>query len=129
MHKLLRFVYYWFPPLMWMTIIYYMSSQPRITMTQSSHWDFFIFKSLHMIEYGLLFFLLYRAFRSLKVIANAWVVVSAIGISALYAASDELHQLSIPTRTGRLRDVFIDILGMLVVYAMIKSIRILQKLL
>jgi len=106
-----------------------MSSQPRITMTESTIWDFFIFKTLHMIEYGLLFFLLYRAFHSLPKWNETWSFVMSIGISVAYAISDELHQLTIATRQGKLRDVIIDVIGMLIVYAMIKSIRFVRKLL
>lgn len=53
----------------------------------------------------------------------------SIGISVAYAISDELHQLTIATRQGKLRDVIIDVIGMLIVYAMIKSIRFVRKLL
>lgn len=129
MRSVSRFVYYWIPPLVWMAMIYYMSSQPRIGMTESTLWDFVIFKTLHMIEYGLLFFLLYRALLSLPKWNDMWSFAVGMIISIGYAVSDELHQLTIASRQGKLRDVIIDIIGMLIVYAMIKSIRAVRKLL
>ncbi len=129
MHNVIRFIYYWIPPLIWMGMIYYMSSQPRIAMTESDVWDFLIFKTLHMVEYGLLFFLLYRAFNSLPKWNEIWTFCVSMALSVGYAISDELHQLSVASRHGKLRDVVIDIVGMLIVYAMIKSIRVVRKLL
>lgn len=38
----------------------------------------------------------------------------ALGITVLYALSDELHQSFVPDRTGRPDDVFIDALGALI---------------
>lgn len=129
MRNVTRFVYYWIPPLVWMGMIFYMSSQPRIAMTESTVWDFLIFKTLHMVEYGLLFFLLYRAFHSLPKWNETWIFCVSMALSVGYAISDELHQLSIVSRQGKLRDVVIDVIGMLIVYAMIKSIRVVRKLL
>ena len=50
-------------------------------------------------------------------------------ITIIYSVTDELHQLVIPTRQGRLRDVLIDIVGMIVMYAMIRKVRLIKKLL
>ena len=37
--------------------------------------------------------------------------ISAVTVCCLYAASDELHQLFIPGRSGEVRDVLIDTSG------------------
>lgn len=113
---------YWLPPLAWMAIIFYLSSQPRFTATGEPLEDFLIFKILHMCEYGLLAGLLFNA------LYNTFThhVMSAIRlagiISITYAASDELHQMYVPTRSGTVRDVLIDTVGILIVlYVIFKT--------
>ena len=87
------------------------------------------FKTLHMVEYALLFFLFYRAFHSLSRLKQKGVLLCAILSSLIYSATDEFHQLFIPTRQGRLRDVLIDLAGMLIMYTVIRNVRYLKKLL
>ncbi len=71
-------------------------------------------KAAHMTEYGVLAFFIY-------VWIGKWMnaglkrYLSALLISALYAASDEIHQLFIPGRSGRVTDVLIDSSGALIV--------------
>lgn len=129
MHKLLRIIYYWLPPFLWMGIIFYMSSQKSISITSNAVSEFVTFKTLHMIEYAFLFFLLYRAFQSLSWIQKNKIVLYAICIALLYSLTDELHQLGIPTRQGRFRDILFDVVGMLVMYGIIKKVRLIKKLL
>jgi len=51
----------------------------------------------------------------------------AIAIS--YSVTDELHQLLIPTRQGRIRDILFDMGGILIMYGIIRKVRLLRKLL
>jgi VanZ family protein len=81
-----------------------------------------IFKSFHLIEYGILFILSEWSFRlhfrkTGKTIhlgrfrfhwGPAW---AAFLLVVVYGASDEFHQTFVPTREGKLRDVLIDGLG------------------
>lgn len=116
-------LYYWLPPLIWMGVIFYVSSRPRISITENSLYAFLIFKTLHLIEYALLYFLLFRALYSLKgknfTLGHKFLL--AFIVSALYGLSDEIHQAFVPTREGRLRDVFIDSGGALLMYIYIKG--------
>ncbi len=118
-----RKIFYWLPPLIWMGVIFYFSSYPKVSITQNSLFAFIIFKSLHVIEYGILYFLLFRAFYSLeKMKLNfRYKVIFTFLAAIFYALSDEIHQTFIPTREGRLRDVFIDTAGMVLMYIYIKS--------
>jgi len=125
----MNILYYWFPPIAWMGMIFYMSSQKSISISTNTVTEFFTFKTLHMIEYALLFFLLYRALQSLHFFHKNICGLSAFCITILYSIVDELHQLSIPTRQGRLRDILFDIVGMLVMYVIIRKVRLIQKLL
>lgn len=124
-----QFMYYWFPPLLWMACIYYMSSQSSIHISTYYLPNFLFFKFLHVIEYALLFFLVFRAFNSLLIKPQIIAFLFSLGISTLYSLSDEMHQLSVPTRQGRIRDIIIDVIGMLIMYTVIKRIKLLKKLL
>ena len=59
------------------------------------------------MEYTVLFILWFRALGNKN-------PTQAIIFSLIYAFTDEMHQLFIPGRTGRLRDVAIDSIGMIV---------------
>jgi VanZ family protein len=67
-------------------------------------------KAGHFTEYLVLSVLLYRALRG----AERWSIRAAgmsLGIAAVYAASDELHQLFVPGRTAAVADCLIDVSG------------------
>ena len=72
-------------------------------------------KCAHLTEYAILALLFWRAVRKpLKNDARPWswpLAGRAILFVALYAASDEFHQLFVPTREASLRDVAIDTTG------------------
>jgi len=129
MRRKIDILFYWLPPLIWMGVIFYMSSQRSITMTKNVTTDFVTFKTLHMIEYAFLFFLFYRAFQSIKLMKKNICGLYAFFMAMFYSLTDEFHQLYIPTRNGRLRDVLFDIAGMLVMYGIIRKVRVIQKLL
>lgn len=129
MRKFEGMVYYWLPPFMWMGVIYFMSSQKSVSITHNATSEFITFKTLHMIEYAFLFFLLYRAFHSLKKLSELYFALCAFGIAIMYSITDEFHQLFIPTRQGRARDIFFDLAGMLIMYGIIRKARLLRKLL
>jgi len=122
-------IYYWLPPIVWMVCIFYMSSQQKVNISDQVVVEFVTFKTLHMIEYALLFFLFYRAFNSLKILNQITVLFLALTSSLLYSASDEFHQLFTPTRQGRMRDIVFDLVGMLIMYTIIRSVHYLKRLL
>lgn len=66
-------------------------------------------KVAHFVEYALLAGLWWRALRT-RLSPSAAIGV-AFAISVAYAASDELHQLTVSGRTGTPRDVAIDSAG------------------
>jgi len=99
------------PPVFLMGLIFYLSSRPAFAVSPEDWLNFLFFKSLHFLEYFLLFIFWYRAFK------NTSVGVSPLWGSALIAFSwsvvDEIHQLYVPSRQGHLRDIAIDTLGIL----------------
>jgi VanZ family protein len=123
MKKIVRFLYYWLPPLVIMIIIFVLSSRQKIAVTHEYLSDFIIFKTLHMIEYAILYFFLFRAFykedfRNMSIKKKFFYPFI---IAVIYAASDEIHQTFIDTRQGRLRDVIIDTTGITIMYIYIKT--------
>lgn len=77
---------------------------------QAESMQLIIRKGAHMAEYALLALLLYLHLRYYS-LDKKQVALLALGITAGYAATDELHQLFVPGRAGRLSDVCIDSLG------------------
>ncbi len=122
MKSIRHFILYWLPPLIWMSIIFLMSSKQRIALADTEVENFIIFKSLHVMEYGLLYLLLFRAtFKSFtKKISNKSIFTIVIIATILYAISDELHQTFVPTRQGAIRDIFIDTIGILIAFSYTK---------
>ncbi len=93
----------WLPFIFWASWIFFMSSLPAIQVAHEKTLDFVIHKIAHVLEYTLLFILSYRAFGK-----KGW---TAFIFTVFYAATDELHQLFVPTREGRIRDIFFDTTG------------------
>jgi VanZ family protein len=76
-------------------------------------WHFYIRKGGHVVGYGILSFLLFRAWRATLPSAKhtGWRLrCSAIAVfcTAIVASLDEWHQSFIPSRTGRWQDVVLD---------------------
>lgn len=76
---------------------------------------FTVRKAAHVTEFAILAALIWRARRQpVKQDPRPWKwshAAFALGLTALYSASDELHQLFVPTREGRIGDVLLDTLG------------------
>jgi VanZ family protein len=77
------------------------------------YWHFYIRKAGHVIGYGTLSILLFRALRATapgmtKPLWTArWSVFGILG-TAVVGSLDEWHQSFIPSRTGTVRDVILD---------------------
>jgi len=95
------------PVVLWMILIFWISSVPDLPSNRIDILDFFFKKSAHFGEYTILFLLWYRALGN----KNPF---KAVVFSLIYAFSDEMHQLFVPGRTGNLRDVGIDFSGILI---------------
>jgi VanZ family protein len=132
--KFRAFLKYWLPALIWMALIFSASSDTNSFAHSSRiiapllHWLFpqmpddtlylivlFVRKCAHLTEYAVFALLLWRALRKpVKNDPRPWIwreARLALLIVALYAASDEFHQSFVPTRTGLVSDVFVDIAG------------------
>lgn len=76
---------------------------------------FLVRKCAHLTEYGVLALLIWRALRKpVRSQHRPWSwreVRLALLLVAIYAASDEFHQIFVPTRDAELHDVLIDTCG------------------
>lgn len=116
-----KFLKYWLPPILWMYIIFYMSSQQHVSVSAQPTYNFVVLKTGHMIGYAVLYLLFFRAvyFQKKKQKLDT-VLLKSIFYTLLYATFDEIHQLFVPTRTGHLQDVVIDSIGIFIIYTLIK---------
>jgi len=100
-----------------MAVIFFLSSQQRISVSDVYSVNFLFFKSLHVIEYAILYFLVFRGFYNTLSRENMRkIFILAFVTTIAFAISDELHQTFVPTRSGALRDIFIDSLGILLCF-------------
>ena len=74
--------------------------------------EHFVRKAAHMTEFAILAILVF-IWLGLWEIALLRKSVAAFLVAAVYAASDEFHQLFVPGRSGRISDVLIDSSGAL----------------
>jgi VanZ family protein len=116
-----KIVYYWAPALLWMMLIFILSSKQRIEVSETYFINFMFFKTGHIIEYAILNFLIFRAIYLGQGVKYKKALIYSTIISICYAASDEIHQRFIPTREGRPRDVFIDVIGIFFVYFLLTA--------
>ena len=75
-------------------------------------------KCAHLTEYAVLAWLFWRAMRKpMKSDPRPWSWIeakNAVLLVALYAATDEFHQLFVPSRDAAIHDVALDTVGALV---------------
>ena len=124
--------------ILWMLLIFYYSSMNGVVSTNQSeglvsffakliHYTgdvntlrYIVRKIAHIVEYLVLGILVYNMFKYHNV-KN--IVIVSLLICVLYATSDEIHQLFISERTGKIIDVFIDSIGSLLGIYSIKALR------
>ena len=123
----------WIPAMIWLVIIAIESSALLASQNTSrvlypllhflfgvdrfhfAHWHFYVRKAGHVVGYGILSILLFRAWRATLPVAGnlnpkwtmRWANIAVLG-TGLVASLDEWHQSFIPSRTGAVHDVILD---------------------
>lgn len=110
---------YWGPVIIWMIIIFAFSSRHSVRVADTDTVNFLFFKTLHVLEYFILYLLILRARTHTSMQSTRRVYLFTFFLTILYAISDEIHQTFVPTREGRPRDVIIDAIGALLAWVMI----------
>lgn len=97
----------WLPVILWAGLIFHFSSG-TIPIASTIYWqDFAVKKTGHVLLFGALSILIYRAFRMNKV-ERKRAAILAVVLSTFYGATDEFHQMFTQGREARVRDIFID---------------------
>ncbi len=137
MPKLRTFLKFWLPVLLWLALIFSASADPQSYQHSAElfglfepllHWLFpqmppeqigdlhhLFRKCCHLTEYAVLAPLLWRAIR--KPVKNQprpwnWPEARlALLLVMFFAATDEFHQIFVPSRTSLVSDVMIDTVG------------------
>ncbi|RMH00301.1 MAG: VanZ family protein [Chloroflexi bacterium] len=96
----------WLPAVAWMVMIFLVSNTPADEIPQLGVWDLLVKKGAHFLAYALLAVLVWRGSKRWQ---GGWWW--AVGITAVYAMTDEYHQTFVPGRHGNVWDVLIDTAG------------------
>lgn len=104
-----RLLLRWLPALLWMGLIFLLSSQPDLP-----HWTTAPLEAArnalaHLGEYAVLAVLLLRAGEAIPSHSRSWLF--PVLLTLLYAVSDELHQQFVPGRTASSMDLALDVAG------------------
>jgi VanZ family protein len=137
-----RILGYWAPVIAWVALIFFFSTDvfepgegglthrfiraillafsPDLSPQTIETVHILIRKLAHVVEYGVLVLLLYRAVRqdSLEPRHWRWALPSLL-LALLIAGLDEFHQSYTSMRTGSIRDLGLDSAGMLIAQLMI----------
>ncbi len=106
----------------WMLVIFYLSNQNKVETNETTDIIYKLFhiksdslilftlirKSAHLIEYLILGILVYNMFKNYN-ISN--IILCSIFICIIYSCTDEIHQVFIEGRDGKIIDCIIDTIG------------------
>lgn len=134
-----RFLFYVLPVLLWLAVIFSLSTKAgsaahtnsdlnrllalffphfyhNLTWHQLDAMHYYLRKCAHLTEYAVLGILMLRAFRSTGVprtpgrITRSLILISWL-LCAIYAATDEYHQVFVPGRSPEVTDALLDSVG------------------
>lgn len=109
-------------PVAYMAAVWLMSSLPANALVELPvlSVDRFIKESLHLVEFGILYFLLVAALLTTDKFTPAASLICAL-VAAMYGVIDEIHQSFVPYRSAALIDVVKDWIGVGVSWSIVRS--------
>ena len=107
----------WLPPLLWMGLIFLLSSQSKLPIPRRPLADQLWQIGGHVVLFGVLWALLWRAMT--RTWSQRRVMGWAFLVGLLYAVSDEVHQAFVPGRHATPLDVAADVVGLLLAMGLI----------
>lgn len=114
------FLFYYFPLIFWMGIIFYLSSFHGAKREYSPDIYFYVTrKGAHIIEFLVLAFFFIRLL-DIHGVKNYKKYLATTLFSLAYAFSDEVHQLFVPGREGKFLDIGFDLVGILLAILLYK---------
>jgi len=96
-----------------MVLIFWLSSSPPPPPARAVP-VYFDLKLIHIMEYGALNLLVFWALNRTTRIPFIWKIIYSIAITILYGLTDELHQVFVPGRSGKLIDIAADLIGCII---------------
>ena len=113
MRKFVASFPYWVPTVLWMGIIFFLSTLPE-SITPGR--DILSDKVCHASEYFILAFLILFALQrttQVRFSTSFWITLAW---GAVYGLIDEIHQLYVPTRQFDVRDLAADVCGVVALF-------------
>lgn len=117
----LRLAAAWLPALGWAGLIFVLSAQPGLRVAPDEAIDLVVRKVGHMAVFGILALLAWRAVERTTTLRRPWAW--ALGLTFVYALTDELHQAFVADRQASLLDVAIDAVGAVIAVAGLAFVR------
>jgi len=121
-----KIIFFWLPPVLWMGLIFFLSSFHKLQASPVGWQDFIVRKTAHFFEFAILYVLFYRGLKKSTNLPIWETLAMALTLTFLYAVSDEYHQTFVSGRTGKFFDIGVDSLG--AVFGMIFSWKIINLL-
>lgn len=115
------------PLVLWMALIFWFSSQSVLVEIEREAAEKTVYKTAHILVYAVLAWLWWRALSPRRQL-NWPVLFTALALTTAYGISDEIHQLFVPGRHGRLADVLFDTSGALLMVLLIRRVKWLRLL-
>ena len=113
----------WGTPLLWMGLIFLLSSRSTLPGPDNPLWDILLKKAGHFVVYGVLAWLYARALHRDAPLLTAKSLWAAWGMAVLYAITDEVHQGFVPGRHPRFTDWLIDAGGAATTLLLARAVR------
>lgn len=106
----LKRFFYWFPVLIILVSIFYISSKSELP--GGKFLDIpFLDKIAHLLEYFLLSWFLFRALYYSESVKIKKAILISIVFSSVYGITDEIHQYFVPLRDSSIFDWIFDCIG------------------
>ncbi len=124
-----HFIKFWLPVILYMIFIVYLSSlefpeKPKVHVADRS------FKVsdivLHVLEYGLLSVVLFRAFHNSPAYLKEKAIHLTLIVAFLFGVFDEVHQTVVPTRFFEVKDLISNTVGSFIIL-LTRKIKILRR--
>lgn len=107
-------------PIMYMAVIWILSSYPADTFVKTPFsFDHLLKESLHLIEFGILYWFFIFAFAVHEKLTEKLSFASAM-IAVFYGLCDEIHQYFVPSRSATIIDLIKDTIGVFASYYIVK---------
>ena len=122
----MRLLLAWLPAVLIASLIFALSSVPGLAVA-SGTWDTLTRKAAHLAVYAALALAALRGVRAHGAVGDRALILAFV-LVVLCAVSDELHQATVPDRSGRALDVGIDAVGAALALLLARRSAVLRRL-